>query len=89
MLTLSEACDFLHIDRGANDILVDTLIASTAAYIQTQTGLSPEEQLLIPLVKVAEKFLCYLWYYGESENTQSTQKALDGILKTLSYVQKV
>ena len=64
-MTLSEACNVLHVDQGNNDELITTLISAIPGYIETTTGLKEEDQDTEPLVEVVSGFLLTQWYYGD------------------------
>ena len=52
IMTLSEACNVLHVDEGANDELIVSLIEAIPDYIEVATGYPAVEQSTEPLVRV-------------------------------------
>ncbi|MBR0198275.1 MAG: hypothetical protein IJQ34_09115 [Kiritimatiellae bacterium] len=81
-MQLSEALELLHVDAGLVDNEVEKLIAGLAPYIEKATGLSEEEQAIMPLCRIAEKFLLLKWYYGGAESDRVLNSVLSQICTT-------
>ena len=83
-MTLSEACNVLHVDQGNNDDLIPTLISALPGYIETTTGLKEEDQADEPLVEVVSGFLLTQWYYGDHADDQALTRTISAILKAIT-----
>lgn len=83
-MTLSDALKFLHLDSGANDALVDTLLAAVPDYIELTTGMSKEEQPNEPLCEVVTKFLLTAWFFGDKADTIKLDHAITNLLGAIS-----
>lgn len=84
MLTLDEACNILHIDRGANDDLVTSLICAIPDYIETATGMGYTQQEIEPLVTTVSGFILTLWYYADHADDTKLQRTIDSLLKCIT-----
>lgn len=83
-MTLTEACDFLHVDEGANDELIKNLIAAIPGYIENTTGVKEEDQDKDPLTKVVGGLLLQQWYYSDHADDQSLTRTINALLKSIS-----
>ena len=83
-MTLSEACNILHVDEGANDELISALIEALPDYISTTTGLSPLNQSSEPLVKTASGLILTQWYYADHADDQALTRTINALLKAIS-----
>ena len=83
-MTLSEACNVLHVDEGNNDELILALVAALPSYIETTTGLSEDDQVAELLVKTVEGLLLTQWYYSDNADDQSLTRTINALLKALS-----
>ena len=85
-MTLSDACNVLHVDAGANDELIYSLIDALPAYIEVTTGITEETQseLTIPLVETVSGFLLTQWYYADHADDQALTRTINSLLKALS-----
>ena len=83
-MTLSEACNVLHVDEGNNDELISALVAALPSYIETTTGLTQDYQVSEPLVKTVEGLLLTQWYYADHADDQSLTRTINALLKALS-----
>ena len=50
-MEFEQALEVLHVDAGANDALIESLLAALPDYIEVTTGLTADQQALEPLVK--------------------------------------
>lgn len=83
-MTLSEACNILHVDVGANDELIYSLVEALPDYIEVATGLSYGQQTEEPLVGVVSGFLLTQWYYADHADDQALTRTINSLLKVLS-----
>lgn len=84
VLTTSEAREWLRLDNGDNDAILEGLISSASEYIELTTGLDETAQEKSPLAKTATKFLLSLWYDPTQVDTDKLQRSIDNLLKALS-----
>ena len=86
MLSVKEAMDVLRLDNDDRETryIVESLLEAVPQYLETTTGLKPEEQERIPLCNTVAAFLLRLWYYPEGVDTYRLVKVIDGLLKTLT-----
>lgn len=84
VLTTSEAREWLRLDNGDNDAILEGLISSAVEYIELTTGLDETAQEKSPLAKTATKFLLSLWYDPTQVDTDKLQRSIDNLLKALS-----
>lgn len=84
VLTTSEAREWLRLDNGDNDAILEGLISSATEYIELTTGLDETAQENSPLAKTATKFLLSLWYDPTQVDTDKLQRSIDNLLKALS-----
>lgn len=83
-MTLSEACNVLHIDEGNNDDLITALTAALPSYIETTTGLSESNQGDEPLVNVVSGLILTQWYYSDHADDQSLTRTINALLKAIA-----
>lgn len=84
MITLTEACDVLHVDQGNNDELIQSLALAIPPYIETTTGLTEDQQDDEPLVKTVAGLLLTQWYYMDKANDESLTRTINALLKAIS-----
>lgn len=84
VLTTLEAREWLRLDNGDNDAILEGLISSATEYIELTTGLDETAQEKSPLAKTATKFLLSLWYDPTQVDTDKLQRSIDNLLKALS-----
>lgn len=84
VLTTLEAREWLRLDNGDNDAILEGLISSATEYIELTTGLDETAQENSPLAKTAAKFLLSLWYDPTQVDTDKLQRSIDNLLKALS-----
>ena len=82
-MTLTEACNILHVDAGNNDQLIRSLIDAIPGYIETATGYPEESQDNEPLCQTVSGFLLTLWYYSDHADDIKLQRTIDNLLKCL------
>lgn len=82
-MTLTEACNILHVDAGNNDDLINSLIDAIPGYIETATGYPEDEQDNEPLCQTVSGFLLTLWYYSDHADDMKLQRTIDNLLKCL------
>ena len=89
-MTLSEACNVLHVDQGANDELIYSLVDALPSYIEVTTGITEETQseLTIPLVETVSGFLLTQWYYADHADDQALTRTINSLLKVLTLKAK-
>ena len=83
-MTLSEACNVLHVDEGNNDELITALVAALPDYIETTTGLARVNQVAEPLVKTVEGLLLTQWYYADHADDQALTRTINALLKAIT-----
>lgn len=82
-MTLTEACNILHVDEGNNDKLIKSLLTAIPGYIETATGYPEDLQEDEPLCKTVSGFLLTLWYYSDHADDMKLQRTIDNLLKCL------
>ena len=85
-MTLSKACNILHVDQGNNDELIRALVEAIPSYIETATGLSVIHQDEEPLVDVVGGLLLTQWYYSDHADDQSLTRTINALLKAISVI---
>lgn len=83
-MTLSEACNVLHVDEGNNDELIGSLISALPGYIETTTGMSEDDQEAEPLCQVVEGLLLTQWYYADHADDQALTRTINALLKAIT-----
>ena len=82
-MTLTEACNVLHVDKGNNDQFINSLIEAIPGYIETATGYPESLQDDEPLCQTLSGFLLTLWYYSDHADDTKLQRTIDNLLKCL------
>lgn len=83
-MEMYQAKEILRIDNNFNDDIIASLIESIPSYIQTTTGLTPDQQDTRPLTHTVGGFLLQLWYNAEGTDAQQLTRTIDSLLMTLS-----
>ena len=83
-MTLDQACNVLHVDKGTNDELIESLIDALPSYIEVTTGLKEAYQSQEPLVETVSGFLLSLWYFADHADDQALNRTINALLKVLS-----
>ena len=83
-MTLTEACNVLHVDEGNNDELISSLVAALPSYIEVATGLGTGHQDAEPLVKTVSGLLLTQWYYADHADDQALTRTINALLKAIS-----
>lgn len=85
-MTLSDACNVLHVNAGDNDELITSLLAALPSYIEVTTGITEatQEAIAIPLVETVSGFLLTLWYYADHSDDQALTRTINSLLKALT-----
>ena len=83
-MTLSDACNVLHVNAGDNDDLIESLLAAIPDYIEVTTGLRICNQSAEPLVETLSGFLLTLWYYADHSDDQALTRTIDALTKALT-----
>lgn len=83
-MTLSDACNVLHVDEGNNDELIYALIQALPSYLEVTTGLPEEKQSLEPLVETVSGLLLTQWYYADHADDQSLTRTINALLKAIT-----
>lgn len=84
IMTVSEACNVLHVDEGANDELISSLVEAIPDYIEVATGFPVTEQAGEPLIKVVAGFLLTQWYYADHADDQALTRTINALLKSIT-----
>jgi len=84
IMTLSEACNVLHVDEGANDELIMSLVDAIPDYIEVATGANWSEQGDLPLSKTVAGLILTQWYYADHADDQALTRTINSLLKALS-----
>lgn len=83
-MTLSEACNVLHVDEGNNDELIGSLLDAIPDYIEVTTGLPASLQSNFPLSETVSGFLLTQWYYADHADDQALTRTINALLKALT-----
>lgn len=83
-MTLSEACNVLHVNEGDNDELIESLLAAIPDYIEVTTGYPVDAQDSEPLVATVSGFLLSLWYYADHSDDQALTRTINSLLKVIT-----
>ena len=83
-MTLSEACNVLHVNEEDNDELIQSLLDAIPDYIEVTTGLLVCNQSEEPLVETLTGFLLTLWYYADHADDQALTRTINALTKALS-----
>lgn len=83
-MTLSEACNVLHVDEGNNDDLIYSLIMALPGYIEVATGMSEADQASEPLCQVVEGLILTQWYYADHADDQALTRSINALLKAIT-----
>ena len=83
-MEFEQALEVLHVDAGANDALIESLLAALPDYIEVTTGLTADQQALEPLVKTVSGFLLTQWYYADHADDQALTRTINNLLKILT-----
>lgn len=84
ILTLSEACNVLHVDEGANDELITSLVWAIPDYIEVATGLNYSQQEELALTRTVAGLILTQWYYADHADDQALTRTINSLLKALS-----
>jgi len=84
IMDISGACNVLHVDQGANDELIRSLVDAIPDYIEVATGISPGEQINYPLTRTVAGLLLTQWYYADHADDQALTRTINSLLKALS-----
>ena len=84
IMTLSEACNVLHVDEGANDSLIMSLVDAIPDYLTVTTGVYYGEMDSLPLAKTVAGFLLTQWYYADHADDQALTRTINALLKALT-----
>lgn len=83
-MELYQAKEILRLDHDFNDDIIAPLVESIPSYIETTTGLTPDQQDTEPLTITVGGFLLQLWYNAEGTNADQLTRTIDSLLNTLS-----
>lgn len=87
-MTLTEACNVLHVDEGNNDALIYSLIEALPGYIRVTTGMSETDQASEPLCQTVSGFLLTQWYYADHADDQALTRTINALLKAITLKAK-
>jgi hypothetical protein len=88
MLTIAEAREYLRIDGTDNDLIISSLLEAIPGYIETTTGMTPEQQDIEPLANTVSKFILQLWYNAEQTDSFKLERTIDSLLKAITVMAK-
>lgn len=88
VMSITEACNVLHVDQGINDELIGSLLDAMPDYIETATGFPISEMPNDPLIKTCCNFLLILWYHADHAEDAKLQRTIDNLLKCLTLKAK-
>lgn len=80
LLTLEEARDFLRVDEGDNDVIIEAILPALPPYIEVSTGINEEMQIKEPMAKQVAKLLLSLWYHAEQTDSNKLEKSINSLL---------
>lgn len=83
--TVEDARNALHVDAGANDELIYSLVEALPDYIEQVTGMTAAQQETEPLVKTVGNFIMELWYYGTHTDDVRLTRTINSLLKVLTF----
>ena len=83
-MTLTEACNVLHVDKGNNDELIFSLIDALPGYIRVTTGMSEADQVSEPLCQTVSGLLLTQWYYADHADDQALTRTINALLKAIT-----
>ena len=83
-MTLTEACNVLHVDKGNNDELIFSLIDALPGYIRVTTGMSEADQVSEPLCQTVSGFLLTRWYHADHADDQALTRTINALLKAIT-----
>lgn len=84
MLSLDTAREWLRLDGGDNDLIIEGLLQAIPRYIEVTTGMTEEQQGVEPLAEAVSKFILQLWYNAEQSDSEKLQRTIDSLLKALT-----
>ena len=87
-MTLTEACNVLHVDEGNNDELILSLIDALPGYNRVTTGMSEADQASEPLCQTVSGFLLTQWYYADHADDQALTRTINALLKAITLKAK-
>ena len=87
-MTLTEACNVLHVDEGNNDGLIYSLTEALPGYIEMSTGYPASLQYQEPLVNVVEGLILTQWYYADHADDQALTRSINALLKVITLKAK-
>lgn len=83
-MTLYDAYDVLHVDQGANDDLIHSLLEALPGYIELSTGMKEADQVNEPLCQVVEGFILTQWYYADHADDQALTRTINSLLNAIT-----
>ncbi len=83
-ITLEQARQMLRVDAGANDALIESLLAAIPPYIEVATGLTAEEQEGESMVYTVSDMLLNLWYFTQDTEDHKLTRCINSLLFALS-----
>jgi len=89
MLSLDTAREWLRLDGGDNDLIIEGLLQAIPGYIEVTTGMTAVQQDAEPLAEAASKFILQLWYNAEQSESEKLQRTIDSLLKALTIKGRV
>ena len=84
VITLDEACNVLHVDRGADDILIDSLIDAVGPYIEVATGFPESLQASDSLCTTVAGLLLTQWYYADHADDRALTRTINALFKVIT-----
>lgn len=88
IISLEEARNVLHVDPGANDELICSLIAALPNYIEVATGMCYDQMIIEPMAITVSGFILNLWYYADHAEEAKLQRLIDSLFKAMTLKAK-
>lgn len=85
LITMQEARDTLRVDGVDNDDIIEPLLESIPAYLETTTGVNwDEDDATHPMAQTTTKFILQLWFDPQTQDSVRLKRTIDGLLIALT-----